>query len=274
MGIGAFSKPRMKEKADRKVLLPPPPGKFGAELFLPFRGLRNLTSCFLFLAIGTSIRVTEQWYSNEESRKEMENQKLTAELSFLKSQINPHFFFNTLNSIYSLAISKSDKTPVAIIKLSELMRFIIYDSEKEFVPLKREIDYINNYVELQRLRLMSNIQVNYRIEGDCNDKKIEPLILLPFIENAFKHGIDATKQCEIVIKIKISGRDLTLIVENPIVTPGNIVSRDSDGIGLANSKKRLELLYGINHKLDIFQANDIFRVELNIKFKDNELHNS
>jgi two-component system, LytTR family, sensor kinase len=238
------------------------------DFFMPFRGLRNLTSCFLFLAIGTSIKVTEQWYSNEKQRKEMENQKLTAELSFLKSQINPHFFFNTLNSIYSLAISKSEKTPEAIIKLSELMRFIIYESEKNLVPLKRELDYISNFVELQRLRLMSNISVVYQIHGDFNNKHIEPLILLPFIENAFKHGIDSTKTCVISIIVVISEIDLLLIVENPIVQPSMKEKEESSGIGLNNSKKRLELIYAQNHQLKISQNNDRYRVELNIKFKE------
>ena len=101
--------------------------------------------------MGTSIRVTEGWYSNEKQKKEMENQKLGAELSLLKSQINPHFFFNTLNSIYSLAIVKSDRTPEAVMKLSELMRYIIYDTERKLVPLSKEVEYIANYIELQRL---------------------------------------------------------------------------------------------------------------------------
>jgi two-component system, LytTR family, sensor kinase len=244
------------------------------DALIPPNGLRNLTSCFLFLALGTSIRVTEQWFSNEKQRKEMETQKLAAELSFLKSQINPHFFFNTLNSIYSLAISKSDKTPEAIIKLSELMRFIIYESEKDMVPLRRELEYINNYVELQKLRLMSNISVRYHVEGDINHKRIEPLLLLPFIENAFKHGIDATKNCVIGIKVKISVTDLMLIVENPVVKPSMKEDRENPGIGLANSKKRLELIYGEKHTLNISQTGNIFKIELNINFKNDELHNS
>ena len=258
---------------------PRPDPRFRAEEFrqkplFPPNALRNLTTCFLFLAIGTSIRVTEQWYLNEKQRKDMENQKLTAELSFLKSQINPHFFFNTLNSIYSLAISKSDKTPEAIIKLSELMRFIIYESEKESVPLRRELDYIDNFVELQKLRLMSNVTVIYRIEGEVTDQRIEPLILLPFIENAFKHGIDSIKKCVISIFVKASSSQLWLTVENPVVKPNNIQSGDSQGIGLVNSKKRLQLVYGSNHSLNITQTSETFKVELNIILKPDELYNS
>lgn len=284
IGLGQLSRPPARAITKIRIYrepepdrMPPPeiaPRNLAGNIFIPFRPLRNLTTCFLFLAIGTSIRVTEQWYTNEKQRKEMENQKLTAELSFLKSQINPHFFFNTLNSIYSLAISKSDKTPEAIIKLSELMRFIIYESEKEFVMLRRELDYINNYVELQKLRLMANITVNYKIEGDVNDIKIEPLILLPFIENAFKHGIDSIKKCVINILVKVSNSELVLIVENPVIKLNNLQASETQGIGLANSKKRLELIYGHNHTLNITQTNDTFKVELNIIFRKNELHNS
>lgn len=241
--------------------------KYKPGIFFPFMGLRNLTSCFLFLAIGTSIRVTEQWYSDDKKRKESENQKLIAELSFLKSQINPHFFFNTLNSIYSLAIRKSEKTPEALIKLSELMRFLIYDSEKEFVPLKRELDYIKNYVELQKLRLMDNVTVDYRIEGNYHDKELEPMLLLPFIENAFKHGIDSIKKCYIGITVKITDSFLTLTVENPVVRNVKSSSREQGGIGLVNSQKRLELLYGSNHQLIIFQNDEFYKVELQLIFK-------
>ena len=126
-----------------------------------FRGYFATLFCFAVLALGTSIKVTENWYENEKQRKEMENQKLGAELSLLKSQINPHFFFNTLNSIYSLAIIKSDQTPEAVLKLSELMRYIIYDTEHKLVPLSKEVEYIANYIELQRLRLTRRSQGHF-----------------------------------------------------------------------------------------------------------------
>jgi hypothetical protein len=269
LAIGGFSRPPLPPADQLKNAPPAPPEihRYKTGLFYPFMGLRNLTSCFLFLAIGTSIRVTEQWYSDDKKRKETENQKLIAELSFLKSQINPHFFFNKLNSIFSLAIQKSEKTPEALIKLSELMRFLIYDSEKEFVPLKRELDYIKNYVELQKLRLMSNVTVNYHIEGNYHDKELEPLLLLPFIENAFKHGIDSIKKCHIGILVKISDSFLTLVVENPVVRNVKTPNINAGGIGLANSKKRLELLYGPNYQLNIDRNNDFYRIELQLNFK-------
>jgi hypothetical protein len=228
----------------------------------------------LAIAVSTSIKITGKWYSNEKERKEMENQKLLAELSFLKSQINPHFFFNTLNSIYSLAIQKSAKTPEAIVKLSELMRYIIYEADKNLVPLKKELEYIRNYVELQKLRLMSNVKVTYNIEGIYNDIRIEPLLFLPFIENAFKYGVDSTKDCEIKIKFVITSENLRFTVENPLVQQSKKQPSDSSGIGLANTKKRLALLYGENHSLKVIQTDETFLIELDLKIREYELHNS
>lgn len=242
------------------------------------RAMRREIDVFVLLvlaiAISTSIKITGKWYSNEKERKDMENQKLSAELSLLKSQINPHFFFNTLNSIYSLAIQKSGKTPEAIVKLSELMRYIIYESDKTVVPLKKELEYIRNYVELQRLRLMSNVKVSYHIEGMYNDVMVEPLLFLPFIENAFKHGIDYTKDCEIKIKFVINSERLLFRVENALVPKSKREPSDSSGIGLANTKKRLELLYADKYELNVNQTDGLFIVELALNIREHELYHS
>lgn len=238
------------------------------------RAFFAVMSSFLFLAIGTSIKVTEQWYFNEKERKEMENQKLTAELSFLKQQINPHFFFNTLNNIYSLSTRKSEKTPEAIIKLSLLMRYIIYESDKPLVPLQKELEYINNYVELQRLRIKDNVKITYTIKGDSHDIMIEPLLMLPFIENAFKHGIDYSNDCAIFIEVEIQDKMIRLVVENPLVKKSQPTNGDSSGIGLANSRKRLQLLYPGRHELNITEADERFRAELVLKLQPHELHHS
>jgi two-component system, LytTR family, sensor kinase len=241
---------------------------------IPRREFDNLILCILSIAVSTSIKVTEKWYSNEKERKEMENEKLTAELWFLKSQINPHFFFNTLNSIYSLAIQKSDKTPQAIVKLSEIMRYIIYESDRAVVPLRNELEYIKNYVELQRLRLTSNVIVTYDIIGPYQDILIEPLLFLPFIENAFKHGVDTLRKCEIKIKFVITSDQLVFTVENPVVEQRKTQTSESSGIGLANSRKRLQLIYQDRHDLSVEQTKDIFKVVLTIKKGENELYHS
>ena len=254
---------------------PLPPGRAGrAQIHMMRKEIDIFVLLILSIAVSTSIKITGKWYSNEKERKEMENQKLMAELSLLKSQINPHFFFNTLNSIYSLAIQKSTRTPEAIVKLSELMRYIIYEADKNLVPLKKELEYIQNFVELQKLRLNTNVNVIFSIEGIYNDIMIEPLLFLPFIENAFKHGIDSTRDCEIKINFVIVAGQLIFKVENQLVQKGKLQPTESSGIGLSNTQKRLELLYPNNHNLKIMQTDKHFNVELSLKLRDYELHNS
>jgi sensor histidine kinase YesM len=230
--------------------------------------------CFAVLALGTSIKVTEGWYINEKQKKEMENQKLGAELSRLKSQINPHFFFNTLNSIYSLAIVKSDRTPEAVIKLSELMRYIIYDTERKEVPLSKEVEYIANYIELQRLRLPEEVKVKLKTDLGKGDAVIEPLLLLPFVENAFKHGVDVEKGGRIIIDIKLSGNELTLHVENPLVNDEVNIKDKHRGIGVTNTLKRLELIYSDNFTFTAGPVKGKYVVDLVVKIKENEVSDS
>lgn len=239
-----------------------------------FRGYNSVILCFAVMALGTSIRVTESWYENEKQRKEMENQKLGAELSLLKSQINPHFFFNTLNSIYSLAIVKSDKTPEALIKLSEIMRYIIYDTERKLVPLSKEVEYIANYIELQRLRLSKNIKVIFKTHLGKDESVIEPLLLLPFVENAFKHGVDNEKGGKIEVLITKSGNTLQLHVENPLIEHPSMVNNGSSGIGMNNTLKRLKLLYGNNFSLTTGPTEKTYVTDLILKLKPNEMSDS
>ncbi len=239
-----------------------------------YRGYNSALFCFALLALGTSIKVTNNWYENEKQRKEMENQKLGAELSLLKSQINPHFFFNTLNSIYSLAIIKSDKTPEAVVKLSEIMRYIIYDTERKLVPLSKEVEYIANYIELQRLRLREDMKIDFTTRLGNEETVIEPLLLLPFVENAFKHGVDAEKGGRIVVDIAQTGNELHFHVENPIVENSNHVQNGQSGIGLSNTLKRLKLLYQENFSIQKGPVQGNYVVELVLKLKENELSDS
>jgi two-component system LytT family sensor kinase len=239
-----------------------------------FRGYFSAVFCLTILAISTSIRVTEGWYSNEKQKKEMENQKLGAELSLLKSQINPHFFFNTLNSIYSLAIVKSDRTPEAVLKLSELMRYIIYDTEHKLVPLSKEVEYIANYIELQRLRLPDEVKVKLMTDLGEADAVIEPLLLLPFVENAFKHGVDVEKGGSILIDIKLTGNVLKLHVVNPLVDDINSILDKHRGIGVNNTLKRLKLLYQDNFTFTAGPVKKNYVVDLVVKIKENEVSDS
>jgi hypothetical protein len=239
-----------------------------------FRGYFSSLFCFAILALGTSIRVTEGWYINEKQKKEMENQKLGAELSMLKSQINPHFFFNTLNSIYSLAIVKSDRTSEAVLKLSELMRYIIYDTERRLVPLSKEVEYIANYIELQRLRLPGEVKVILRTTLGKGDAVIEPLLLLPFVENAFKHGVDVEKGGRITIDIRMTGNTLNLHVENPMVDDEGSMKNKQKGIGVDNTLKRLELLYKGSYTFTAGPVKNYYVVDLVLKIRENEVSDS
>ncbi len=202
-----------------------------------------------------------------ERLKQTETEKTNAELSYLKAQINPHFLFNTLNSIYSLAILKNEKTADAVVKLSDMMRYVLNDSNSNFVLLEKELNYISNYIELQRMRLTSNVKLTYICEGSVFDKKIAPLVLIPFIENAFKHGVNSEENSDIDIHITISETDLKLQVKNNCVTTNNNTLNKS-GLGIENTRQRLNLLYPQNHILNITEKDNMFIVILILNIHD------
>lgn len=222
-------------------------------------------SAVFVIMLSTTIKVIQNWYKNENQKKVIENEKLHSELSFLKSQINPHFLFNTLNNIYSLSVLKSDKAPEAILKLSEMMRYMIYDTEVEKVDLEKEINYLKNYIELQKIRLANQVEISFIIEGIIEDKKIEPMLLVSFIENSFKHGVSYIEKSKITINLKLNNGDLYLLVENPLRKKLVQEKDKTRGIGLINTKKRLNLLYPDSHKLRISTDKDIYSVELSLK---------
>ena len=220
------------------------------------------SAVFIALLLSATIRITQEWYKNEKQRQEMEKEKLASELSFLKSQVNPHFLFNTLNGIYSLANRKSDKTPGAIVKLSDMMRHMLYESGKDVVSLDKEIEYLNNYIELQKLRLSEDANVSFKVEGDTAGKKIMPMLLIPFFENAFKHGVDADG-ADINAELTVSDNELKLKVINRISKSQK--KDEGSGIGLVNIKKQLEHLYPNSHSLTIDEKEGYFSVELSLK---------
>jgi hypothetical protein len=193
--------------------------------------------------------------------QKVEKDKMKSELSFLKAQINPHFLFNTLNSIYALAIKKDDKTADAVVQLSELMRYIITNANDDVIALDKEINYINNFVQLQKTRLGNTVNIEYDVKGNAYGKCITPLILISFIENAFKHGVNPNQDSEIVIRIEIVDDYLTLFVSNHKVE--NLQS--DSGIGLQNTIERLTLLYPNNHLLTIDDSPENYLVTLTIK---------
>lgn len=217
------------------------------------------------LAVSTGIRGTHEWFKQENQIKEIENKKLIAELSYLKAQMNPHFFFNTLNGIYALARQKSDKTPEVIMMLSILMRYVIYDANAPRVPLKKEVAHIRNFIDLQKMRLSEIVRIDYKVTGNTKDILIEPLLFTALVENAFKHGIDYTKESTIRVLLEIQDKELHFFVSNPMVIKKRNIGAELDkGIGLDNIKKRLQLLYPGRHKLTIVEKDSIYSVELKI----------
>lgn len=199
--------------------------------------------------------------------KKIEEEKLTAELAFLKAQINPHFLFNTLNSIYALSVKKSDKAPESVTKLSSIMRYVIADAKQDFVDLEKELNYIGSYIELEKLRLTSKVNLKYEVNGSAIGKQIAPLIFLPFIENAFKHGVSTQENSEINIFITIEKNQLILNVRNT-KSFSQSMEIDKTGLGIENSKMRLKLLYPGKHELNIKNSDKEFNVDLKIRFND------
>lgn len=223
----------------------------------------------LVWGLSSGLKITAEWFKNERMKKEMENQKVSAELLNLKSQVNPHFLFNSLNSIYSLSNKNPDKKSAeAILKLSDMMRYMLYDSGDNYVDLEKEIEYLNNYIELQRLRLKAGITVTFNVHGKVGNKKIAPLLLIPFVENAFKHGISYQNESFISIELKVDDNSLNFITTNSIFLE-SVEKEKSSGIGLENVKRRLELLYPQKHKLNISKNEKSFDVELQIEL-DND----
>lgn len=230
--------------------------------FVFFSISRAASTCVFLLLLGGMIRLAYSFIKNQNEKKNLENAHLNAEVNFLKSQINPHFLFNTLNSIYSQAHARSEHTESSILKLSELLRYALYDSGEDQVDLERDIRYINNYIELQRLRLSSKIQLGYSVQGDMTGKTIAPMLLISFIENAFKHGISYTYASAISIHISIFEETLTLTVVNPLIEKDSFAP---GGLGLRNVKRRLELVYPERYELDIRRENDQHIVHLKLK---------
>lgn len=197
---------------------------------------------------------------------EAQKEKLSSELSFLKAQINPHFLFNTLNSIYALSIRKSDDTPKAVIELSELMRYILKDSDEDTVLLDRELGYVNNYIALQRRRLGNTVQIQYVAPAPVGNLRVAPLIIMSFVENAFKHGVNPDQDSAINISITLEGKQLHLIVTNSKVS--SVHEHETMGIGLKNAASRLKHLYPAKHKLTIEDNENTFSVNLILKLDD------
>lgn len=234
----------------------------------PMRGrpffLLDLVVLFLFYVMAFSLRFVRKWQDDEKLKTLLAKEKVQTELQFLKQQINPHFLFNSLNSIYSLSLIKSDKTTDSILKLSSILRYMLYGSEGAMVNLSDEVSIVKNYVDLQKLRLTEVVDLNLAIHGESGGYKIAPFLLIPIIENAFKYGADNLHPSFINILLMVENDLLSLSVTNKIVQKHNVDDKNS-GIGLKNIKRRLELLYSNSYTFETQKTNGTFTVVLELK---------
>jgi hypothetical protein len=221
--------------------------------------LSGLVANLVFLFITTPVRWMDELYKRKELQQQFQTHRLEAELRFLKTQVNPHFLFNTLNNLYSLAYIGSEQTAPTILKLSEMMRYMLYESDAEYVPLEKEIQYLNNFIQLQELKTEESQQIVFEVIGEVAGIQIPPLLFVPLFENAFKHGnLDEGGW----LKSKLIIQDTVLDFN---ITNSFLLNQKKDqigGIGLENVKKRLELLFPENHEFLIEQKDQVFSVKM------------
>ena len=215
----------------------------------------------LILMFGANLGIKGYFKSRKDQKKlvELEKQNLEQQLEYLKYQINPHFFMNTLNNIHALVDIDPEKAKDTILELSKMMRFVLYEGDKHGVPLTREFDFIRNYITLMRLRYTDKVKIVVDLPSEAPDRQLPPLMLITFIENAFKHGISYQHESFIHVKVGIEGTKLRFQCRNSKADKPN---QEKGGVGLANVKQRLQLLYDNNFTLTIQDEADIYNVEL------------
>lgn len=243
----------------RKELRPPRnplPVKWG-----PMLG--NWLLAILLIGFNAAVKLIFKSFRDERQLKELEKQNLQAELNYLKAQVNPHFFMNTLNNIHALIDIDADKAKMTVIELSKIMRYVLYDTDKEFVPLQKEIDFLDNYVSLMSIRYPEDIDIRTIYPDSIPDLTVPPLLLVSLIENAFKHGISYQQNSYIHAQLALRDGRLSYTVKNSLPPNGN----DKPGVGLENLRKRLTLLYGGNFSLDTSSQSGEYVVKLLIPLK-------
>jgi len=223
----------------------------------------------VFVSITTLFKLSKSWFVVSRLQRQLletEKQRVQAELKALKAQINPHFFFNTLNSIYSMSLDKDERLPGTVLQLSELMRYFLYESREDLVPLSKEIHVLNDYIALQKIRSDEKLKIKTEMEEDHGQQKIAPLLLIAFVENAFKHGAKgSTGDVFINIKLTAAQNTINFRVENNKGVVDETAKEDHGGLGLDNVKRRLELIYPQKHKLLIENNNKTFLVQLQLQ---------
>jgi len=209
------------------------------------------------------IRFSIDWFDSQKFKDELIKERQAGEIALLRSQVNPHFLFNTLNNIYSLVYNKSEEAPEAVMRLSSIMRYMLYDSNTDFVPVIKEFEYLNSFIELQQLRVTKKGFVDIRVLGSMENRMIAPMLLIPFVENAFKHG-DKNHEPGIIILLNLLPDRLVFSVENYVKQLNQAKTEESGGFGLQNIKRRLGLLYPEKHILKTSTTDGKYLIELTL----------
>jgi hypothetical protein len=225
--------------------------------------LNTLLISLLIAGFNTAIAVTNRWFTEEQRRKEIEKEHIESKLAFLQNQVNPHFLMNTLNNIHSLIEVEQSLAQNAVLKLSDMMRYLLYESGRGTTTLKKEIEFLESYLELMMLRVDKSIKVNLELPKSFNNVNLPPLLFIPFIENAFKHGVSYREPSALSFKLVQRDDQLEFTSVNTISSfISNNKSSNSGGFGLENIKKRLDIIYGNRHKLEIEKTDHEFRIYL------------
>jgi len=219
----------------------------------------------IFTVITTMVlKLVKQWYSDQKTTKDLQQEQLQTELKFLKSQINPHFLFNSLNNLYALTLSKSDSAPEVVLRLSNILRYILYESNEGYVSVRKEMEHVKDYVAVEKLRLGMGVTIDIDIDDAIQDDPVEPMLFLTLVENAFKHSEDILPEKRFIrIHAKSLDTGFRFLIENTF-SPSKRGS-ETGGIGLENIKKRLNLIYPNQHDIKSSTADGVYRVDLIIK---------
>lgn len=253
-----FRRPDLEMMLKNKLRMGRGPG-FDRKLF-------SLSGLLLVYFASISIKVLLKFRDDEKKKEEIMKERISSELIYLKQQVNPHFLFNTLNNIYSLSIKNPDITPSAILKVSSILRYTLYKSDNSLALLRDEIEIMNTYIDFQKMRFKNNLPITYDVSGSIDDYKIEPFILLPLIENAFKYGMVKINDSFINIQITIKSDKLKFLISNK-KSYTNGTGLEHSGIGLKNIKRRLDLVYPDCHEFKITDENDIFSIFLELPLR-------
>ena len=258
--------PGMPPPQGYKPLSPPVP----KSLFMVF--IDNLILSLLVVGVGTAIKMVSQWLNEESKRKDLEKEQLKTELALLRHQVSPHFFMNTLNNIHALIDINAEDAKNTIIELSTMMRYLLYDTAHGQTTLKKEIAFIESYITLMKLRFPENVTVTIDIPESINDIVIPPMLFISFLENAFKHGVSYKAESYVSFMIRQNDKQLNCNIKNSRHSHIESYDQSYSGIGMANIKKSLKLLFGNDYTLNIIENDKEFEVQLTIPVHENKMY--